>query len=589
MNTKLNNAIGNINEKFIDEALGETRRSRFRARYVLIPSAAAAVAAGVFAAVNFGGAAPDRGVSLVGESAAADSNISELISSAAESFSEPEDIADDAPPAGFDIPENYSLPAPQEYASELSVYLENTAVPMPEGTPVYAAYDGEVMFADYYHGWGNCLQIRLDDGNFVRYGHLGGFSVEKGERVAAGQVVGYSGISGMTAEPALAVRVYTPDDSGRLMEMTMEEVKNTPWNTMSDEEIIATLNTYKCDFVGTYADYDGENELYFIETSDRDGRIRLAIRSFDNSVDMLSYFDNKAFTTIHLRGEDGYLEQEWERIAEFDEFSETAGGCFDDLGLDVLNSGRTTAYVQNFYRTDNMHECYMNKPLTDEVSTVGYIAPIEGASHYYCDETHDYTIDCLREQEQRIPLYMGDDGRAVYTPNCADDAPVLAVNDGTVVYSGICPLGDLVVIQHADGLRSWYENTGSELSAGDEVKQGDIVGRTGQWTLIFLLDESESADMVAFMQDRLTSMPICPMEWEYHDGEQLTAEILNSLGEAAFDRENLSGYAHRECALDIWRFDLGDDIQLLIGGGYYRFAMADEQHGASVVAEVDIS
>lgn len=592
MNTKLNNAIENINEKFIDEALGEASRSRFRARYVLIPSAAAVVAAGVFAAVNFGGAVPDRGVSLVDGGGAADSDISEIISSIADS-SEPADETtdetDEIRDYDYSIVEGYAPPADNESANDLSVYFENKDIPMPLDTPIYAAYDGEVTYAGFYHGFGYCIQIKLDDGNYVRYGHLNEFAVKTGDRVSAWQVIGYSGTSGYTTEPALFVRVYTPDDSEHLMEMTMEEVKNTPWNTMTDEEIISTLNTYKCDFIETYNEYDGENSLYFVETSDRDGRIRLAIRTSDNTVDMLNYYDNESFTSVNLFSEEGYLEQEWERIAEFDKFFETAGSEFEDLGLDILNTDRTTTYVQNFYRTDNMHECYMNKLLTDEISTEGYIAPIEGATHYYCDETHDYTVGCLREQELRVPLYMGDDGRAVYTPNCAEDTPVHAVNDGTVVYSGICPLGDIVVIQHADGLRSWYENTGSELSAGDEVKQGDIIGRTGRWTLIFLLNERESADMVAFMQDRLTSMPITPMEWEYHDGAILTEDIFNSLGEAAFDRENLAQYAHNECALDVWMFSFDNDVKLYIGGGHYRFAKTYEQYNASVVAEIDVS
>ncbi len=596
MNTKLNNAIENINEKFIDEALDEARGSRFRARYVLIPSAAAVVAAGVFAAVNFGGAVPDRGVSLVEESGAADSDISEIISSIADS-SEPADESsdeitdetDEIRDYDYSIVEGYAPPAENESANDLSVYFENKNIPMPMGTPIYAAYDGEVMYAGFYHGFGYCVQIKLDDGNYVRYGHLNEFSVKTGDRVSAWQVIGYSGTSGETTQPALFVRVYTPDDSEHLMEMTMEEVKNIPWNNMTDEEIISTLNTYKCDFIDTYIDYDGENSLYFVETSDRDGRIRLAIRSSDNSVDMLNYFDNKAFTSVNLLGEEGYLEQEWERIAEFDEFFDSKRSDFDDLGLNILNTVGTTTYVQNLGRTDNMHECYMNSFLTDEVSTEGYIAPIAGATHYYLGNVHDYTIDCLREQEPRIPLYTNDNGRAVYTPNCEEDSPVLAVNDGTVVYSGLCPLGNLVVIQHADGLRSWYREIGSDLSVGDAVKQGDIIGKADSRTLIFLLDESESADMVAFMQDRLTAVPIGPVEWEYHEGVILTEDIFNSLGTMAFDRDNLAQYAHKECALDVWMFSFDNDVKLYIGGGYYRFAKTYEQYNASVVVEIDIS
>lgn len=590
MNKKLNNAIGNISEKFIDEALGGAHKSRFNARYVVIPAAAAAVAAGVFAAVNFGGKAPDRGVSLIGGNGAAEpgGSISQIISSAAENDEIPEE-AESAQPAEYDFPEDYALPAPEEYTPDISVYGGNTSVEMPVGTPVYAAYDGEVIYTGYYHGWGYCCQIKLDDGNFVRYGHLSEFAAEKGERVSRGQVIGYSGNSGMTEAPALAVRIYSPDDSEHFIEMTCDEVKATPWNTMTDDEIIRLLNTYKCDLVDTYIDndFDGGSSRYFVDTSDRAGRIIMEVDSSGGKVDMLNYFDERSFSIIHLRGDDEYLAQQWQRLAEYDEFYDNAGGGITDLWLDFAD--RMTIYAQSVGSNEGMHRCYPNALLTNEVSVEGYIAPIEGAVHYSCGDTHEYTAACLREQQPAMPYYRGEERYTCSGPQCSEGSPVLAVNDGTVAYSGVSPLGRLVVIKHGGGLESWYRNISSELSVGDKVAQGDVIGSTESNMITFLLNESESADMISYMRDKLMRVPYTPMEWEVHDGERLTVDILNSLGDKAFDREALAGYAHSECALDVWQFDLGNDIKLSIGGGQYILSKLYAEMNASVFAEVDIS
>lgn len=78
------------------------------------------------------------------------------------------------------------------------------------GTPIYATKQGVVVFSGYSGGWGvaygyHVIVSSYHDGKFVRhmYAHLYSRKVGIGERVKAGQLIGYSGNSGNTSGPHL--------------------------------------------------------------------------------------------------------------------------------------------------------------------------------------------------------------------------------------------------------------------------------------------------------------------------------------------------------------------------------------------------
>lgn len=73
----------------------------------------------------------------------------------------------------------------------------------PTGTPVYAVAAGTVISASWYGAGGQTVQLRLDDGTVVLYEHLSGYSTYAGERVAAGETVGYVGSTGRSTGPHL--------------------------------------------------------------------------------------------------------------------------------------------------------------------------------------------------------------------------------------------------------------------------------------------------------------------------------------------------------------------------------------------------
>jgi murein DD-endopeptidase MepM/ murein hydrolase activator NlpD len=76
---------------------------------------------------------------------------------------------------------------------------------VPIGTPVMAAGAGTVAFMGVQSGYGKFVLINHGDGYSTAYGHLSRFApgLRRGARVRQGQVVAFSGMSGMATGPHL--------------------------------------------------------------------------------------------------------------------------------------------------------------------------------------------------------------------------------------------------------------------------------------------------------------------------------------------------------------------------------------------------
>lgn len=76
----------------------------------------------------------------------------------------------------------------------------------PTGTPVRAAADGVVTFAQYYGGYGKLIVIRHGDFETF-YGHLSRIQVVEGQEIRRGEIIGASGATGRVTAPHLHYEV----------------------------------------------------------------------------------------------------------------------------------------------------------------------------------------------------------------------------------------------------------------------------------------------------------------------------------------------------------------------------------------------
>ena len=77
----------------------------------------------------------------------------------------------------------------------------------PTGTPVYATADGYVERANWFSSYGKYIQIDHGAEVETRFAHLSKISVNAGERVKKGQLIGYVGSTGRSTGPHLHYEV----------------------------------------------------------------------------------------------------------------------------------------------------------------------------------------------------------------------------------------------------------------------------------------------------------------------------------------------------------------------------------------------
>ena len=75
------------------------------------------------------------------------------------------------------------------------------------GDKIYAAFEGEVVFSDVYHGYGNYIRIKHPNGLETCYSHNSKNLVKKGDYVKAGQVIALVGQTGRATTPHLHFEV----------------------------------------------------------------------------------------------------------------------------------------------------------------------------------------------------------------------------------------------------------------------------------------------------------------------------------------------------------------------------------------------
>jgi murein DD-endopeptidase MepM/ murein hydrolase activator NlpD len=112
-----------------------------------------------------------------------------------------------------------------------------------EGTPIYAAYSGKVVWLKNdskvggrnkkkYWNLGNRIVIKHKNGEYTAYEHLKykGAIVKVGQKVRKGQIIGYSGNTGWsTIGPHLHFEVFNnpsrDESEGKLIKVSFKELK----------------------------------------------------------------------------------------------------------------------------------------------------------------------------------------------------------------------------------------------------------------------------------------------------------------------------------------------------------------------------
>ncbi len=79
---------------------------------------------------------------------------------------------------------------------------------VPTGTAVKASSSGTVVSAGWNGAYGYCVDISHPNGTMTRYAHLSSIAVAYGQSVTQGQVIAYSGATGVVTGPHLHFELY---------------------------------------------------------------------------------------------------------------------------------------------------------------------------------------------------------------------------------------------------------------------------------------------------------------------------------------------------------------------------------------------
>ena len=80
-------------------------------------------------------------------------------------------------------------------------------LPASTGTPIHATADGVIHRADWFGGYGLCVEIEHGANLETRYGHMSRIAVAEGQHVHKGDVIGYVGSTGRSTGPHLHYEV----------------------------------------------------------------------------------------------------------------------------------------------------------------------------------------------------------------------------------------------------------------------------------------------------------------------------------------------------------------------------------------------
>ncbi len=92
-------------------------------------------------------------------------------------------------------------------------FHEGIDIVAPLGTPLHATASGTVIRAEWFSGYGLCVDILHRDGIVTRYGHCDKILVKKGDGIKIGQVIALTGSTGNSDIPHCHYEIRINDKS----------------------------------------------------------------------------------------------------------------------------------------------------------------------------------------------------------------------------------------------------------------------------------------------------------------------------------------------------------------------------------------
>lgn len=116
---------------------------------------------------------------------------------------------------------------------------------IPTGTSIYAALDGKVIRVgnNGKYQYGKYVLVEHENNLVTIYAHLSSQTVSEGQRVSAGQVVGYSGNTGYSTGPHLHFGVYFEEAYCRLASRTSGDSKCVQLKTIGAAGLVPVGST----------------------------------------------------------------------------------------------------------------------------------------------------------------------------------------------------------------------------------------------------------------------------------------------------------------------------------------------------------
>ncbi|MGD2086257.1 MAG: peptidoglycan DD-metalloendopeptidase family protein [Candidatus Aminicenantes bacterium] len=96
-------------------------------------------------------------------------------------------------------------------STKFDTYIINNGIKIQPGSSdqVRSIYPGEVVFADYYKGYGNLIIIQHAKNLYTLYGHCDKMFKQKGDNVNEGEIISLAGDSGSTYGKSLYFEIRT--------------------------------------------------------------------------------------------------------------------------------------------------------------------------------------------------------------------------------------------------------------------------------------------------------------------------------------------------------------------------------------------